>query len=197
MDPIPLTTFIDFVTKSGTPKMTVVRNWKTRDKYDPAHDYYKRLREGIIAVHEEGQPTSTLDELVATVPTAKRSNYRAMVAAHKKWCRKKNIEWFEPSRASWKAGGITVQVNPELGLAIDGERHVIKLYFKAEPLAKNRAALLLHLLHDVCTKRLKDPATAGILDVRNAKLFTGEGAVDLGIQLEGEAAYWATIWNRL
>ena len=41
---ISLTSFIDFVTKAGTPKMTVVKNIKQGD-YAPAMDFYRPLRE--------------------------------------------------------------------------------------------------------------------------------------------------------
>lgn len=198
MDAVLLTTFIDFVCRSGTPKMTVVKEWKSRDAYDPAHDYYKRLREGIIAVHEDGKPLSSLDGICAAASESKRTNYVAMVEAYKKWNKRKTIGWFSPTKGEWKATGMVVQVNPELGLVVDGKRHLVKLYFKAEPLAKNRAELVLHLLDTVCAKKMKEAATVAILDVRNAKLFAGAPASTAhALQLEGEAAYWMTVWSKL
>jgi len=121
-----------------------------------------------------------------------------MVEAYKKWNKRKTISWFAPSKGEWKAAGMVVQVNPELGLVVDGKRHLVKLYFKAEPLAKNRAELVLHLLDAVCAKKMKEAATVAILDVRNAKLFAGVSASTAhALQLEGEAAYWMTVWSKL
>lgn len=198
MTTVPLTTFIDFVCASGTPKMTVVKAWKMRGEYDPASDYYKRLREGIIALHEDDEPESSLDAICATAAPPKRANYLAMADAYKKWLKRKDLAWFPPTKGEWKSGGLVVQVRPELGLEINGQRCLVKLYFKADPLPRTRADLILHLLNSVCAKRSKDPVQVAILDVRKAKLVTGSPAgISHELQLEGEAAYWMTVWNRL
>jgi len=57
MPEISLTKFVDFVIKSGTPKMTQVRAIKKRrvDGYDPSHDYYRKLRDGIVELHQQGR----------------------------------------------------------------------------------------------------------------------------------------------
>ena len=39
MNAVPLTTFLDFVCRSGAPKLTVIKEWKSRGPYEPAHDY--------------------------------------------------------------------------------------------------------------------------------------------------------------
>lgn len=52
---ISLTDFVDFVCKSGTAKLTKVRQIKERDDYSPKTDFYKALREGVIENHETGE----------------------------------------------------------------------------------------------------------------------------------------------
>ncbi len=44
---VSLTTFVDFVSKSGTPKITVVRRFKRGDAYRPAFDFYKPVRDAM------------------------------------------------------------------------------------------------------------------------------------------------------
>jgi len=60
---ISLTSFVDFVSKAGTPKLTVVKNAKQQlaEGYDPATDFYKAIRDGIIGMHKSGQPKTALD----------------------------------------------------------------------------------------------------------------------------------------
>jgi hypothetical protein len=78
MPEISLTEFVDFVIKSGTPKLTAVRHIKAMhaDEYHPMRDYWKTLRDGIVEMHEQGQPKSALDDVVRRVTAAnKRQNY--------------------------------------------------------------------------------------------------------------------------
>lgn len=45
-----MTTFVDFVTASGTSRLSKLKQAKKQygREYDPRHDYYKPLRERII-----------------------------------------------------------------------------------------------------------------------------------------------------
>ena len=64
---ISMTTFVDFVIASGTPKLAAVMKAKIRYQtgYDPATDFYTPLREWIIAVtHQNLTGTETLDSMV-------------------------------------------------------------------------------------------------------------------------------------
>ncbi|HEY3243945.1 MAG TPA: hypothetical protein VGM03_11400, partial [Phycisphaerae bacterium] len=85
---VSLTTFVDFIARAGTPKLTVVRNWKHRDPYDPKADYWKQMREAIVDVHARSKPLSHLDDTVASAADGRSSNYRQIATAYKKWVRK-------------------------------------------------------------------------------------------------------------
>ena len=56
MERVSLTYFIDFVMKAGTPKLTAVRDFKERDKYEPFADFYKSAREALILAHKGPAP---------------------------------------------------------------------------------------------------------------------------------------------
>lgn len=64
MPEIGLTDFVDFALKAGPTQLTKVRELKMRPDYDPARDYWKRLRDWIIA-HTAGE--LTMKELQARV----------------------------------------------------------------------------------------------------------------------------------
>jgi hypothetical protein len=92
---------------------------------------------------------------------------------------------------------VDVNINPELGLDLDGTPHVIKLYFKAERLPRNRAEIILHLMNtslcdDGCVR------TFAVLDIRSARLITSTGdPALLGHMLEAELGYIADLWPHL
>ena len=200
MTAISLTQFIDFVSKAGAPRLTVVKNVKQQlsEGYDPATDFYKAIRDGIVMMHRNGQPKSTLDStLNGLTDKKKQTGYPPLVSGYKKFLGKKSIEWFDPPRDDWSQSGLTVSINPEVGLVIGGCRHVIKLYFKAEPLTKLRTDVVTQLMNLVLGKP-KSSFAFGLLDVRKARLFTSNGA-DPGLiaLLQGEAASFASIFKAL
>lgn len=197
MDKVPLTSFVDFILRSGLAKVTVVRDFKTRGEYEPFADFYKKIREGIVEMHRSAKPKSALDALVTGLADEKKqNNYPEIVRGYKKFLGKKQISWFEPPRADWQSGSITVSVNPELGLNIQGQLTTIKLYLKRPTLSRARAEVISHLM------RLALPAAAGgtcaILDVRGGRLFQPPTqATTHGALLAGEALSFATIYSQV
>tara|TARA_R110002020_G_scaffold214594_2_gene421647 strand:- start:888 stop:1355 length:468 start_codon:yes stop_codon:yes gene_type:complete len=114
---IPLTSFIDFVLKSGSPKMTSAKKIKSQSEedYNVATDYYKRFREAVQELHKKDLQKATLLKLVGPLPPNKVENYKKMAEGYKKFLGKKEVKWFKPSRENWKQGNLTIAINPELG----------------------------------------------------------------------------------
>lgn len=199
MPTISLTNFVDFVSKSGTPKLTVVRKTKRQidDGYGPEKDFYKRIREAIIDMHRLDRPITHISSILPTLTDQKKvGSYPRLVEGYKKWSGRKGAEWFEPSSALWTCSGLNVRVNPEMGLTIKGKPHLIKLYFKADPLAKNRVDIITHLMAVVCKDQAPNGCTMGVLDIRRSKLITPTVPIDgLDTMLRAEAAYWVTAWS--
>jgi hypothetical protein len=195
---VSLTYFVDFVLKAGTPKLTVVRNFKNNGEYDPAADFYKKIRDGIVDFHEKNQPSSALDKLLEGVTDEKkRTAYPAILTGHKKFMGKKSMTWFSPPSAQWSAGGLTVSLNPELGLEIGAAKTVLKLYFKEDKLEKRRAEIIAHLMMRALGANTPQ-TTFGVLDVRRGKVIepptpiAGHDAL-----LTGEATSFAVMYNSL
>lgn len=191
---VSLTTFVDFVSKSGTPKITVVRRFKRGDAYRPAFDFYKPVRDAIVDVHEHGNPRKALDAIVAGLKDPRKlASFTAVVRGHKKFMRNHAAKWFDPPKGSWAESGIVVHVNPELGLEIRGVPHVVKLYFKAERMPKRNVATITRLM----AKALAEPGSRtvfGVLDVRRGALHVPSGAVPgIDALLSSEAASFAAI----
>jgi hypothetical protein len=191
---VSLTTFVDFVSKSGTPKITVVRHFKHGAAYHPAFDFYRPLRDAIVQVHAHGKPKKTLDDLVTALADPRKVEaYAAVVRGHKRFMRRHPARWFDPPRGSWVEGGLAVHVNPELGLEIKRVRHVVKLYFKAEKLPKRNVATIARLME----RSLGEPGTRtvfAVLDVRRGALHVPSSSMPgIDALLSSEAASFAAI----
>ena len=200
MPEISLTDFVDFVIKAGTPKLTKVREVKNRKPYEPAFDFWKRLREGIADFHRNGgTDKSRLDDIVDTLTDRKKVNrYPAALAAYKRFLGRKKVKWFDPKRGVWSHGGLDVRVNPELGLEIDGTLYVVKLYFKDESPSKNRVDVVLAMLEDVVGTQAPKGSVMAVLDIANAKLLCPPNPEPkLMALMQGEARSFVEIWKSI
>lgn len=192
---ISLTDLVDIVSKSGSPEATKVAQIKARPDYQPATDFYKQFRDGIIGIHKAAGPRADLAKIITKVSEKNRAaNYPAAIAGYKKWWGTKSLEWFQPLSKIFSRSGVDVSINPELGLRINGEPHLIKLYLKSEKLSKVRADLIVGLMSNT----LSDPGASvrmSVLDVRSSKLFVSSGtSASFLPMVEAELAYVATSW---
>lgn len=196
MPQISLTDFVDLVSKSGRPKATKVIQLKERPEYEPAFDFYKPLREWIVSTHQANGNKQQLDVLLTRVfDTKKLTNYPELIGGYKKWWGRKSITWFDPSRTNYSSSGCDILINPELGLEVNGQAHVIKLYFKSDALSSFQAEIITGLMeHTLRTEHNK--VTFAVLDVRNSKLFVNApGHRPHMPMVDAELAYIASIWS--
>lgn len=198
MPEISLTDFVDFIVKSGTPRLTKVRQLRERTEYDPASDFWKALREGIVSYHRSASANKNqLDSIITIVNDSKRKKrYNAAIEHYKKFIGRKKISWFQPPRTDWLKSGLTVRVNPELGLMWSETRYVIKLYFKDEQLTKRKADVVTALMVDALNAQLQTGDQVAVLDVHSQKLYTGYSE-NLSPLLIGEASSFVAIWEAL
>lgn len=192
---VSLTTFVDFVSKAGTPKATVVRRWKESGDYEIVTDFYKRVREAIVEYHKNG---TAIDATFPGCDEKKLPHFDNVLAGHKKWVHRKALKWFAPPTEVWQCGRLGVSINPELGLSVDGIPHLIKLYFKGDTLARSRVNIITQLMTSALAGVAPKHCVMAVLDIRNARLFSGQGNDSrLEAQLKAEAAYWNALWPNL
>jgi hypothetical protein len=194
MEKVSLSYFVDFVLKVGMPRLSGVREFKEH-RYDHLTDFYRPLRESIVDMHEKNKPLAALDDLLGTLSDErKRRIFPELVGTYKQWLRP-GMKWFTPPRTTLAVGDLTIDVNPELGFEIDGKPHLIKTYFRGEPLSQKRVSLVLGLIGSAL-----GPARPGtvfsMLDVKNGHLRSQKSAHNprLGVLLRGEAASFSTIY---
>lgn len=196
---ISLTDFIDYVSKVGISKFTIVNQINLREEYQPAFDFWKPLREGIIDLHQNNKDKSELDKILNELTDKKKINrYPALIESYKSFLGRKKIEWFDPPFKDWKINDLRIKLNPELGLEINGKLYVIKLYFKSDNLSQKKADLILLLMNSMLKKGDYKEATFAVLDVERKKLFEKTKLKKNHLPLlEGEALSFINIWNSL
>ncbi len=195
---LSLTDFVEIVSKSGTPKATKVRQVKDRPSYHPSADYYKQIREAIVEIHRDNSTESILQNIATNTSPAKRENYTAICAGYKQWHKKHKLAWFQPPDCLYEHSGIHISVNPELGLFVEDKPHLIKLYFKAEPLTKNRVEIITHLMSNCLKTSSPLNTTMAILDIRSSKLiFSLPTETKLNALINAELVYIAALWDEV
>ena len=196
---ISLTDFVDFVTRAGMPKLTKVKQLKHRGEYGPFSDFYRPLREAVIAAHQRRQGKAAIPAaaLPAVAEDRRRRHYDELCAAYLAWWGRQELDYFPPPTALLRRGDLTVSVNPELGLLIDRRPHVIKLYFKEPPLTKRYAEVAAALMHESLGGQAPSAAILGLLDVRRRRLHTLRPRPDLSALLAGELAALEAMWARV
>src|ERR1700742_2861175 len=197
MPTVSMTTFLDFTAATGSARVTQLRQAKKRyaQDYAPARDYYKFLREAIEDCFDNGWSSKSLKDTLATLPDSRKAEaFEECRQGLSRWVGRKHIVALPKLTARWTANELTVRINPELHLEIDGSPYLIKLYFKGEKISKQRVDVALHLLKS----RTAKGTTAGILDLRRSKLYvptvTKPG---MGALVKAEAAAFASLWDEV
>ena len=197
---ISMTNFVDFVSSVGTARITAARNIKSiyEKEYEPSKDYWKRLRDHIVEVHERnGSKNDLADLLEEAMPKGKLSNYHDRAQNYRSWWGRKEITWLGTSCKQWVHDSLIVRVNPELGIQINGSPYLVKLYFKGEGLSKAKSEVILHLI-DLKFNTPKRRFAPAILDIRQRRLIEPSRAIaGIDVLLEGEALALLRMWNGL
>lgn len=197
MPTLSMTQFVDVAAAGGTPKATKIRQIKDSEEYSPAMDFYKKLREALIDIHKNDLPRSAIDSVTKTLTDPKKKTaYPPVIQGYKKWWGKKALQWFDPPYDTYSFADVEVRVNPELGLLINDAPHLLKLYFKSEPISKNKIDVVLGLM-DVSLSGEVQPETAmAVLDIRKSKLYTPTKSFDsMPAMINAEMSYISTFWQ--
>lgn len=200
---ISMTSFLDFTLMPDSQKVRKVRDIKYND-YNPGTDYWKPLRDSIKKYFQKGQNFSILEDILEDIDPKKLKNYRNGITGFKKFLKKYDVEFFDPESRYWVQNDFAVNVNPELGLYVNGVPHLVKLYFKEETttaeiiLNKSRGATIAYLMDLRLKEFYNENTRMSILNVKKGELNTPDiDPVDQEIALDSSVAHFMRIWNRL
>lgn len=192
---VSLTKFVDFVNAKGLERRVVVERALSPDKYEPYKDFYKKLRDAIVAMHKENAPIDSLPGRIRDANDIKKRHFKELVYGYQKWAKSKRIAFLEDNSCIFDLDGVELSINPELILQINGEPTVVKLYFKQENLEKDAAnmiATLLLMAFQDYDKKYQN-YRFGILDIRRGRLYRITSSTPINKIMETlkiEAATW-------
>lgn len=196
---ISLSDFVDYVSKAGTKKFSKVKEIKRRPEYEPKFDFWKPLRDSIIRLHKNTGNKKDLDKVIGKITNAKKINpYTTVVKQYKSFLGRKKLEWFDPPKKDWEYEGLKIRLNPEIGLEINGEFHVIKLWFKAEKLSQAKVDCIILLMQEKLRSKKFNDINFSVLDIQQKKFYTKTNLSNEQFpMLEGEVLSFMKIWETL
>lgn len=187
MDRVSITSFVDLLLETG-PDGDAAKDRKG----DPLPEFYQLVRDAIVNMHRRDLPDTVLDQVLDLEPNPKRERVlERVINGYRRFLATGSMKWFEPPRSSYALGANEIDINPELGLAIDETPYVIKMYLRGEPLTPKRVQATLGLLAGRLGRSCPGHVF-GLLEVRHGKLHalrTPEerlGAVQLVDSLNSE-----------
>src|SRR5688572_18767731 len=104
MPDVSLTVFARYVLTAGTPRQTIVAAAKSQSRtaYDPQTDFWKKLRDEIIAMHRTGAASTALTAVASgVVHPPKAKAYPVAVKGYQKWLGRSVPTWFTPPSQVW------------------------------------------------------------------------------------------------
>ncbi len=195
---ISQTDYVDFLSRSGTKKLTKVKTIINRPDYHPAFDFYKLLREEITenqkAEKDKGELLELLKEIV---PISKCTRYKSLIDGYFKFLGRKKAKWFNPPTDFWIYKHLRVKLNPELGISFNGEKYIIKLYFKDAALDARDIQILLWMMNQNLCQGIYTGYKCAILDVERGKLIWKTKQDDISALVQGEAECFLKMWAML
>lgn len=197
---VGLTQFLDFILKSSAAKTNFVKNLKSQPEYHPVFDYWKKLRETVIKSHKNKLTFDCFETLVQTVDQKKKQNYIDVIKQYKKFIKNKDVSWFDPGKSHWLSDNLIVRSSPELGLLINDEPHLIKLFFKGkkERIDKYNINSTLTLLNESTFSNEYNDVNYTVLNIQKNRMYTNNSINnDYVIALESEAHQLSYLWNKV
>lgn len=218
MNPIPMSTFIDFCTTSGTPRVTLVRTWKREET--EVNDFYAGFKSAIVGMHAKGLTVDSLRAFLSGQRDARRKRIYPELAQHYgEWLKRLPATIttsgaparFAKSRPTPASFGVSakfpgVRVDPLLTMSVGPQVYLVKLYLRDAKPDAQRISITLELMRAAYDEPGSPVFTRGVvryavLDVRRKKLHVSGAVVGdvekrSRILLYGElAAFNAIYWR--
>jgi hypothetical protein len=198
---VSLTRFVDLIITTGTPRITCVKEIKAGilAGYEPAKDFWKILRDGIIDFHHHALSTDSFNSVIQKTSDLRRlAHYDVAIKLYLRWLGRRKATWEDLRCTNFIARNVEVHVHPELGLNFNNDIYAIKLYFKKEPLKKRAIDPILYLLENYVTRQDGQPITPAILDLPNGRLLTPTNPLpNLASLLEAEVAAFSVLYSSI
>ena len=179
----------------GTPSARIKAVADAKQGYEPAHDYYKGLRDAIQRGHEEGDLNAHLKQAIEESHPKRTDNYVACAQGYRRFVRKAGFTWIaKPRSRHWVGDRLRVRVSPEIYAESNGDDMVLRLVWSEASLSALGRRVMLHLVNDLYAR---DGWTGGLVDMREGELFRpGQAVPSADAYLASEVAAFLALWDR-
>lgn len=142
-----LTGFLNYVTASPTRRAAAVRQ-ATGSDYDPAHDYYLRMRHAIAADRRTTRDGAAAAAAVKNATPKKRERFEVLAGNWRRIARRwSDCTPASVSRTDVAVGGLTLTISPSFAeVHPDGTLEIVVVRFAATPLSRQQMDLVLRLM---------------------------------------------------
>ena len=206
MRPIPMLSFARFVDARLDRKVQEVRDIRNRLYDDSPNAYFRtyhyatllnviRLthwKTGNIEVFEDH-----LDNLVQKQKPQRRHNYRIVGQAYIEFWKERGAECFDSPRTDIQIGGLTVRVNPHVGMSDKTGSQLVKLWLNQKPPSWTTNAVLTYLMERAGAENEHWPDHAGILPVRLKQFVLPVRLPEPELLIASSATSFLEIWSEL
>lgn len=201
---ISLTQFLTFNSKVSTEaKINYVSGVKYGPEYSVRMDYWKTLRDAIKNSFKNGTDIESISNAVNNVRDDKKTNYRRVSSRMIHFVNSHEIEYFDTGHAVWNfEDKLTVSASPELGFIIDGDKFLVKNYYKkpnsnTKVTGKNIKSTLA-LMSLAKSDFPINGAKAAVLNLQNEKLnIASPISSNDQLSLNVDAETFVNIWNKI
>jgi len=183
--------FADYILKKEKSKKNFVHKIINQGDYEAKKDYYLQLRIKLINLLKKNKSLEELDELISVVSSKKTNNYRVLIENIQSFLKGRNYKWIDPQKGEINYSGLTVNVNPEIGLLIDGTTYYIKIYFKQQEISIKKVCILEKIMQDFC-KEENNNVKLAVWDIKRCKMHfkDSQEIINIDYDLNKEALNW-------
>jgi len=204
--PVSMATFARFHEAARGEQLNIVKDARIfhldRTMYERGRDYYREFRNALRQTHWQtgdiGTFEAALTPLLIRVKKNKRESYKQAGEAYVALWKRRDADYFPIPRTTIDIAGLTIRVNPELGMSFSHDKMALKLWLNApKPTRGYRQAI--QYMCEVGRKGLwEDSWTMTVWDVRREETLPPVRIQkDIDMILEGDAIKFQHLWKRL
>ena len=197
MKHVGFTKFLEFTAQTGSAKAASALAAYNHDTstITPRTHYYENLREALVKAEKTGGYYDWEAFITDQREEAQHLTRDALIKYYKWKSNYASAAWYDPPKQVWALPEFDVNINPEIGLILDGEVYAIKLYLSNKKISNLKAQAGGLIMEKMFRDRCPDTKFA-ILDVKAEKFHVFHGASErLDYLLIGETAHMSAIMS--
>ncbi len=204
---IGMATFARFYDAPASEKVRIVRDartyWIDPDGYRQ-RDYYWALRNTLSHTHWNTNDLSDFENafeemLSRQVKPDRKENYQEVGQAYLRfWTKQRDAQFFKVPPGSIEIAGLTVLINPEVGMRRPGDVLALKLWLSAPVPKRSFRQAIQYLMSEAQFRGWQKDLTPALWDVRREEIMPPVKVPrDFDLVIKGQAAAFKQQWDDL